>query len=392
MSRTLKKSIQLSPGNVISYNNNQYVITNILNLDSVQAKNIETSISTRIFVKDITPETIEINKKLANNLQLINGPDWDEANRRFLIIKPILEAGMGQRLKNIKIASETHKVSQASIYRWISLYEIEKRVSALVRPIRRDKGGFRISPKVEEIIQKHISNSYLSEQRLTPVHVHEKIKSDCRDLGLSIPHINTIRHRIMQISDEEKTLKRHGKDAARDKYKPSIGHFPGADYPLCVVQIDHTPMDIIVVDDEYRLPIGRPYLTLAIDVYSKVVHGYYIGLDPVGLCLQAFAYPMQYCRKKHGWPQWILQPHILCGGKCAPFIQIMRRSLEAQCLKGPVKNITSLQKKDLKEAQSMVGMLKGPSELLCIEFTPSRAQQDQTCKTRVTMTLKVMHA
>jgi putative transposase len=34
---------------------------------------------------------------------------------------------------------------------------------------------------------------------------------------------------------------------------------------LDIVQIDHTKLDIIVVDREQRLPIGRPWITLAID-------------------------------------------------------------------------------------------------------------------------------
>ena len=38
------------------------------------------------------------------------------------------------------------------------------------------------------------------------------------------------------------------------------GHFPGADCPLAVAQIDHTPMDVIVVDEEHRQPIQRPSL------------------------------------------------------------------------------------------------------------------------------------
>ncbi|MDY3306782.1 transposase family protein [Psychrobacter sanguinis] len=57
-----------------------------------------------------------------------------------------------------------------------------------------------------------------------------------------------------------------------------------------MVQIDHTPIDIILVDDKYRKPIGRPYLTVAIDVYSRVITGYYIALDApsvtsVGMCI-----------------------------------------------------------------------------------------------------------
>ena len=40
--------------------------------------------------------------------------------------------------------------------------------------------------------------------------------------------------------------------------------------PLELMQIDHTLADVIVVDEIDREPIGRPWLTLAIDVgYSN---------------------------------------------------------------------------------------------------------------------------
>ena len=56
------------------------------------------------------------------------------------------------------------------------------------------------------------------------------------------------------------------------------------------VQIDHTVMDLIVVDDRDRQPIGRPYLTVAIDVRSRCLVGMVVTLEPpsavsVGLCL-----------------------------------------------------------------------------------------------------------
>ena len=35
-------------------------------------------------------------------------------------------------------------------------------------------------------------------------------------------------------------------------------------------QIDHTIVDLIVVDEVTRTPIGRPILTLAIDVHTRV--------------------------------------------------------------------------------------------------------------------------
>jgi putative transposase len=62
------------------------------------------------------------------------------------------------------------------------------------------------------------------------------------------------------------------------------------------VQIDHTPVDVIIVDEIYRLPIGRPYLTVAIDVYSRCIAGFCLSLEApsattVGLCLVHMVFP-----------------------------------------------------------------------------------------------------
>ncbi|MGY2491715.1 Mu transposase C-terminal domain-containing protein [Cupriavidus sp. CP313] len=56
------------------------------------------------------------------------------------------------------------------------------------------------------------------------------------------------------------------------------GHF-AARHPLDIVQIDHTLADIILVDEAYRHTIGRPWLTLAIDVATRSVVALYVGFD-----------------------------------------------------------------------------------------------------------------
>ena len=44
--------------------------------------------------------------------------------------------------------------------------------------------------------------------------------------------------------------------------------------------MDHTPVDLILVDEAARKPIGRPWLTLAMDVDTRMVAGFLISLDP----------------------------------------------------------------------------------------------------------------
>ena len=91
------------------------------------------------------------------------------------------------------------------------------------------------------------------------------------------------------------------------------GHFPGADCPLAVVQIDHTKVDIILVDDQYRRPIGRPWITLAIDVHSRMVTGYFLSFDSpseasVGFCVSNSVLPKEELLLRLDvdakWPVW----------------------------------------------------------------------------------------
>lgn len=130
---------------------------------------------------------------------------------------------------------------------------------------------------------------------------------------------NTIRSRIKNIAPQIKIAKRLSHKATEMKFSPLQGSFPNADYPLSVVQIDHTKLDIILVDDIYRKPIGRPWITLAIDVFSRMVTGFYVSFDPpsalsTGLCLAHSILSKESWLAKHGvkgrWPVWGLPRKI----------------------------------------------------------------------------------
>jgi putative transposase len=50
--------------------------------------------------------------------------------------------------------------------------------------------------------------------------------------------------------------------------------------PLQVIQIDHTTVDIQIVDEICRAVIGRPYLTLVLELHTRSVLGLHLSLDP----------------------------------------------------------------------------------------------------------------
>jgi putative transposase len=175
------------------------------------------------------------------------------------------------------------------------------------------RGQSRLNADVEAIVQSTVEEVYLSKQKPSVQHTYTEVLRRCRNAGLTPPHPNTVRYRIRQLSDKVRLKQREGSRASAEKYAPLFGMFPGADWPLAVVQIDHTPVDLILVDDIHRRPVGRPWLTVAIDVFSRVVVGFYVSFDSpgamaVGLCLAHAILPKETWLAKHQittpWPVW----------------------------------------------------------------------------------------
>ncbi|MBB3967344.1 transposase family protein, partial [Rhizobium metallidurans] len=84
-----------------------------------------------------------------------------------------------------------------------------------------------------------------------------------------------------------------------------------ADYAFQVVQIDHTLVDLFIVDSFHRRPLQRPWLTLAIDIASRMVAGFHISLESpsstsVALVVQQLVLPkepwLEDRRIKADWP------------------------------------------------------------------------------------------
>lgn len=151
------------------------------------------------------------------------------------------------------------------------------------------KGKMRIAPEVEQVITDVIETLYLSRQKRSKAVITREIVMRCRRAGHRAPSYNTIASRIGMLDPVLVTRKRQGGTAAR-RLQPAPGETPPSKGPLEIVQIDHTKVDVILVDESSREPIGRPWVTLAIDVFSRCVVGMLLTLEApsvlsVGLCL-----------------------------------------------------------------------------------------------------------
>ena len=271
--------LSLRKGNKVSYKNEIYEVLNPTDLENVLCKNIKTGDISKLPVKELSnPDAETAGNKTP--LESYSKKDWEEAEKRLEIIKPLL--GTAPTKKQVADRAEEFGTSFVTLYRWINRYLSTGSLSSLV-PGYKERGGkgkTRLDEETEKIVKSFIDNEYLTKQKLPVSKIIENIKIYFKQADMVAPSDNTIRNRIKALNYGRTLRLRNGKSEYLSKFNPVSDSF-NADFPLEIVQIDHTPLDIMVVDEIMRKPIGRPYITIALDIFSRMVYGFYVTLqDP----------------------------------------------------------------------------------------------------------------
>ncbi len=328
------------PGLHVLYGGRKFRITHVISVDSVLAIDLETLEKQRLRVESLAPCSADDPGKdpvVIRDVTQFSNEEWAEAQRRFQAIKPLLDDPIRTRAGADQIALETG-VHATTLYKWLRDYQAAGHVSALVPSKRGRKTGTRLlEEEQEKVVVSVIEDLYLSKQRHSSQDVIEEVQRRCRLAKIAAPHPNTVRNRINDLQHRQVLRRRGQKDVARNLYDAIKGEFPGATHPYAVVQIDHTPANIILVDEIHRKPIGKPWLTMAIDVYSRVIAGMYITFEhpsatSVGLCLANAICPKREYLAELGvtgdWPVWGLMDVVHSDNGKEFRGQVLRRACE----------------------------------------------------------------
>lgn len=306
--------LSITPGTQVLHGGRKYRITHVISIDSVLAVDVLTQEKKRLRIETLMPCMDETNPSpVVRDVTEFSAEEWQEAQRRFESIKPLLDDPIRTRATADALALQAG-VHATTLYKWLRDYQNAGHVSALVPVKRGRKSGTRLLDGAQEsVIDSVIEDLYLSKQRHTPQDVIDEVQRRCRLAKIVAPHGNTVRNRIKALEQRTVLRRRGRKDLARNLYDAIQGEFPGATHPYAVVQIDHTPANIILVDEVYRKPIGKPWLTLAIDVYSRMIAALYITFEhpsatSVGICLANAICPKREYLAELGvsgeWPVW----------------------------------------------------------------------------------------
>ena len=260
-------------------------------------------------VADLTP--VPTAEELLHPTMSYDIQSWGRANQ----LAEAIALGLSQDTAMADLASviaETFQVSQRQAHRYIAKFRENSSPLALLPEKPGPKVGLRrVEREREAIISNAIDSEYLRREKPSFEHLYECISTACRGAGLKPPCKNTVRKRINSITAQLRTSRREGAKRAKEMHVAAPGCAP-ADYPLHRVEIDHTLCDVILVaDTPAREVLGRPWLTLAIDVFTRMVVGLHLSYErpssaSVAMCLANAILPKDAWLANNGvageWP------------------------------------------------------------------------------------------
>src|ERR1700730_1424667 len=221
------------------------------------------------------------------------------AGRRERVVMR-LSRGDGVVAKQIASASRALGLSRSSVYRLLQRYRQAAQTSSLLVGHRgTPQQQRRLSESREAIVTRTIEEKFLSRPRMTVSRLTEEIRIRCLRAALKPVSRKAIEMRIALLDPRLVKRGRHGAKSAHDAFGPVGGAYDVTD-PLSVMQIDHTPVDAIVVDSLTRKAIARPWVTLAIDVASRAVMGMSVTLEALSVHSVSLALT-HACLPKYRW-------------------------------------------------------------------------------------------
>lgn len=247
--------------------------------------------------------------------------EHEQAIETFHRCKEILrESSRGQRrLLTLELSQELG-ISEATAYRRIESARRYDTAAGLLRAVRNDAAEQKLPEKAMELLRDALAKHRFVPVKKTVPDIKTILDGELKAQGLS-PISKTVIYREIRKTSRRDQLKAEGRhEQARNEYRPKVNHLPNTDFPLSTVQVDHSPVQLCLVDSEDREPIGDAWLTLVVDCFSRMILGFLISLNApstlnYGLALaHAFLPKDKYLRRMNiggSWPCWGIPDLIL---------------------------------------------------------------------------------
>lgn len=185
--------------------------------------------------------------------------------------------------------------SSITIYRWWLKFRKSDYDPVSLAPKTKKRGNRTIKvSKVVSDFMDQAANQVISADKINIYTAFRRVRRKIRQYNLShntrfnYPNYESLRKRVHKKTPFEKLVALKGQRVAKREFR-KMGKKILTSNVLERVEVDHTVVDLFVVHEEYRIAIGRPYLTQLVDCYSKAVVGFYLGFEPPSYASVALA-------------------------------------------------------------------------------------------------------
>jgi putative transposase len=214
----------------------------------------------------------------------------------------------------VQSAADKLGISLSAAYKALQRYNVSGLAADLPPPTRNGgRGKSRLNPKIEAVIAEHTERLLLTRRNFPPDQFYREVNSALRKRRLEVSQ-STLRKRLERIKKSYAwTRTRAGYTEAKRTEDPLRDYAPDGLFPLDRVQMDHWQTDLEILSDDRLHVIGRPWLTLAIDTYTRVIYSFHLGLDAPSTTTAGLAMIKGMTRKEgmiqlYGstmlWPVW----------------------------------------------------------------------------------------
>ncbi|MCU6794861.1 transposase family protein [Paenibacillus sp. WQ 127069] len=140
----------------------------------------------------------------------------------------------------------------------------------------------RLDEAYGSILKDAIENHYLKKRKVSISYLVEHIIAvKCDSKKLKPLGYDTVYHILKkELNPQIKDRMREG-TAASEVYDPVARGFSNtfAQTPLHIIELDHTRLDMDIIDGESGVNLGRPWITLGIDVFSRKIWCMHISFE-----------------------------------------------------------------------------------------------------------------
>lgn len=219
--------------------------------------------------------------------------------QRIRVIQQLLAARGTKTYPQVqRQAARSLGISVRSLRRLVKAWQASG-VAGLSRQPRSDQGSVKTSQEWQDFIVKTYKDGNRGSRQMSPAQVIVQVQSRVQTLGVEDYPGRTTIYRILRPYVEKTQQKRSlGWRQDRLTLHTREGLAISIEWSNQVWQVDHTRADVLVADQAGEV-LGRPWLKIVVDTYSRCIMGLYLGFDApssavVCLALRHAILPKQY--------------------------------------------------------------------------------------------------